>query len=86
MHKFYDGISCSRYLINSIFKNMYSPYLYNYLIINIFYLTRDPETAIMGTTEAVLTETNALMIINRLTKFTVTANSSIMESEGLLYP
>jgi hypothetical protein len=86
MHKFYDGISCAMCLINNILKNMYSPYIYNLLIINIFYLTRNPETAIMGTNETAPTETKALMIINRLTKFTVIANSSIMESEGLLYP
>ena len=65
---------------------MYSPYLYNILIINIFYLTRNPETAIMGTNETAPAETKVQMRMNRLTKFTVIANSYILESEGLLYP
>lgn len=64
---------------------MYSPLLHKYLIIKRFYLTRHDETAIMGTNETAPTETKVRMKMNRLTKFTVIANSLIMESVALLY-
>ena len=65
---------------------MYSPYLYKLLIVNIFYLTSDTWIVIMGTNETAPAETKVQMRMNRLTKFTVIANSYILESEGLLYP